>query len=114
MTAATTHPVPTTSHQVEAEDAQTGEKTTITIQVPRGTLDEMLAREPKGLVKEIAVAMFKEENWKDATAPFHTTDLALAQEVGRVFDWFLGGHEWNQVGPVYVVSSLGYYHYTGA
>ena len=108
----TNRTTPTTPIEMEAVDTN-GNISTITVRVPVGSMDE-----PTSRGKDLLMLVENKENWKDATSVFNTDRLEDAEDLAYTLDWYLGGHEMETKeeswGKVYLVSSLGYYHYIGA
>lgn len=78
-------------------------------------LEKLNALKPSAATEELINSLLSRTHWKHPTSAFITSDHAIAQEVARGLDWFLGGHEisLNEDGN-YVVQSRGYFHYIGA
>ncbi|SRR6266446_2094931 len=92
--------------------------TTVTIQgidirVPTGPL--VL---PPEYVRRIMNAQHNPAGWKYPQRDYYTYDEALADDLARCYDFYLGGHELNvaevtRYGTLYRVGSKGYYFYVG-
>lgn len=85
----------------------------LTINIPVGSLVP-----PTGEMVALFDRHCDHRNWKMAVAPVYTFDRQHADDFAYTLDWYCGGHETEERqvpgGTLYVVKSLGYYHYIGA